>query len=107
MKNGIRQHKVILLHDNAPSHTAKLVKEMIEAFGWEILSLAAYSPDLLRPLLPLVCIDETRTCSAAFHFLRRCTKWLDLVAQKSNNFFGMASTNRWKKYIAIDGQYFE
>jgi len=28
-----RQHKVILLHDNAPSHTAKLVKEMIEAFG--------------------------------------------------------------------------
>ena len=41
-----RQHKVILLHDNAPSHTAKLVKEMIEAFDWEILSHAAYSPDL-------------------------------------------------------------
>jgi len=27
-----RQRKVILLHDNAPSHTAKLVKETIEAF---------------------------------------------------------------------------
>ena len=40
-----RQHKVILLHDNAPSHTAKLIKE-IEAFGWEILSYAAYSSDL-------------------------------------------------------------
>ena len=44
-----RQHKVILFHDNA-SHTqnkkAKLVKETIEAFGWEILSHAAYSPDL-------------------------------------------------------------
>jgi len=26
---------VILLHDNAPSHTAKLVKEAIEAFGWQ------------------------------------------------------------------------
>ena len=24
--------KVILLHDNAPSHTAKLIKETIEAF---------------------------------------------------------------------------
>jgi len=41
-----RQHKVILLHDNAPSDTAKLVKETIEAFGWEILSHAAYLPDL-------------------------------------------------------------
>jgi len=41
-----RQHKVILLHDNAPSHTAKSVKETIEAFGCEILSYAAYSPDL-------------------------------------------------------------
>jgi len=42
-----RQHKVILLHDNAPSHTAKLVKETIETFGWEILSQAAYSPDFI------------------------------------------------------------
>ena len=41
-----KRHKVILLHDNAPSHTAKLVKETIEAFGWEIFSHAAYSPDL-------------------------------------------------------------
>jgi len=28
-----RQHKTILLHDNAPSHKAKPVKETIEAFG--------------------------------------------------------------------------
>ena len=41
-----RQHKVILLRDNAPSHTAKPVKETIEAFSWEILSHAAYSPEL-------------------------------------------------------------
>ena len=41
-----RQHKVILLHDNTPSHTAKTVKETIEAFSWEILSHVAYSPDL-------------------------------------------------------------
>ena len=29
-----RQHKVILHHDNAPSHTAKRVKETIETFSW-------------------------------------------------------------------------
>ena len=31
-----RQHKVIFLHDNAPSHTAKRFKETIETFSWEI-----------------------------------------------------------------------
>ena len=41
-----RQQKVILLHDNAPSQTAKPVEETIEAFSWEILSHVAYSPDL-------------------------------------------------------------
>jgi len=41
-----RQYKVILLYGNAPSYTTKLVKETIEAFNWEILSHAAYSPDL-------------------------------------------------------------
>jgi len=29
----------ILLHDNAPSHIAKLVKKTIEAFNWEILGV--------------------------------------------------------------------
>lgn len=41
-----RQHKVILLHDNAPAHKSKKVKEKIEEFNWEILSHVAYSPDL-------------------------------------------------------------
>ena len=50
-----RQHKVILLHDNAPSHTAKPVKETGKDFSWEILSHAAYSPDRF------ICIDGTRT----------------------------------------------
>ena len=40
-----RQHKVIFLRDNAPSHTAKRVKEAIETFSWEILAHDAYSPD--------------------------------------------------------------
>ena len=41
-----RQHKVILYHDNATLHTVKPVKETIKAFSWQILSHAAYSPDL-------------------------------------------------------------
>ena len=45
-RNIKKGNKVILLHDNALSHTAKLVKETIEAFSWEILPHAAYSSDL-------------------------------------------------------------
>jgi len=40
-----RQHKVFL-HDNAPSHTAQPVRDTLEALNWEVLSHAAYSPDL-------------------------------------------------------------
>ena len=38
--------KVILLHDNAPTHTAEPVKKTIKDFGWETLVHPAYSPDL-------------------------------------------------------------
>jgi len=94
-----KQHKVILLHDNAPSHTTKLVKETIEAFGWEILSYAAYSSDL-APSDYLICIDGT--LAQQFHFLR---KWLDdWFGSKEQQFFlhGIHKlSNRWKKCIAI------
>ncbi|GFV34297.1 mariner Mos1 transposase [Trichonephila clavipes] len=41
-----RQHNVILLEDNAPSHRAKPTKVIVKALGWELLAHAAYSPDL-------------------------------------------------------------
>ncbi|GFX04514.1 mariner Mos1 transposase [Trichonephila clavipes] len=41
-----RQHKVIFLDDNAPSHHAKPKKDIVKTLGWEPLAHAAYSPDL-------------------------------------------------------------
>jgi len=88
-----RQHKVILLHDNAPSHTAKLVRKRLRHLVGKYFRMRFTHQTWLRPIyLPLICIDGTRTCSAALHFLRRCTKMAGLV-QKSNNFFGVASTH--------------
>ncbi|KIH56042.1 hypothetical protein ANCDUO_13785 [Ancylostoma duodenale] len=39
-----RQHKVILLHNNAPPRITKAVKETLEALRWDVLPQAAYSP---------------------------------------------------------------
>ncbi|GFY35602.1 mariner Mos1 transposase [Trichonephila clavipes] len=41
-----RQHKVIFLDDNAPSHRAKPTKVIVKELGWEPLAYATYSPDL-------------------------------------------------------------
>ena len=60
-----RQHKVILLHDNASSHTAKLVKETIEAFDWEILSHAATHQTRLRPIITYLHRWDTHLLSVS------------------------------------------
>ena len=41
-----RKNKAIFLQDNAPSHTAKPVRDTSGTLSWEVLSHAAYPPDL-------------------------------------------------------------
>ena len=72
------QHKVILLYDNAPSHTAKPVKEAIEVQLGNIFARGLLTRFGSVRLL-FICIDGTRTFWPALHFLRKCTKmagWL-------------------------------
>jgi len=106
-----RQHKVILLRDNAPSHTTKLVKETIEAFDWEILSHATYSPDLALSDYHLFASMGHVLAQQRFTSYENVRKWLDdWFGSKEQQFFWRGIhklSNRWKKYIAIDGQYFE
>lgn len=33
------------MHDNAPSHTARLTKEKLKDFKWKVLDHPPYSPD--------------------------------------------------------------
>ena len=106
-----RQHKVILLHDNAPSRTAKPVKETIEAFSWEILSHAAYSPDLAPSDYYLFALMGHALSDQHFTSYENVRKWLDdWFASRERQFFWRGIhqlPDRWEKCIASDGQYFE
>ena len=104
-----RQHKVILLHDSAPSHTAKPVKETIEAFSWEILSYAAYSSDL-APSDYYLFASMGHSLSDQ-HFTSYENGSMTGLPQKSDSFFSVASTNCQtggkNVYGQCDEQYFE
>lgn len=39
----------LILHDNASPHKSKVVKELLEGYGWEVLDHPPYSPDLSPP----------------------------------------------------------
>nr|KAF6369023.1 hypothetical protein mMyoMyo1_010429 [Myotis myotis] len=41
-----RHSKVILLHDDTPSHTSKPLKDTLKDLAWEVLTHPLYSPDL-------------------------------------------------------------
>jgi len=66
-----------LLHDNASSHTTKLVKETIEAFDWKILSHAAYSPDLAPTDYHLFASMGHVLAQQRFTSYEDVRKWLD------------------------------
>ena len=88
-----RQDKVILLHDNTPSHTARPVKEMIEAYSWEIH--AACSPDLAPSDYYLFASMGHALSDQHFTSHENVRKWLDdwFASKERQFFFGVASTN--------------
>jgi len=87
-QNQKRQHKVILLHDNTPSRTSKLVKETIEAFGWEILSHVTYSLDLASSDYHLFASMGHALAQQRFTSYEDVRKWLDdWFGSKEQQFF--------------------
>ena len=83
-----RQHKIIFLHDNAPSHTAKPVRDTLEELSWEVLPHAAYSPDLAPSDYHLFASMGHALAEQRFGSYEDVKKWLDeWFAAKGEDFY--------------------
>ena len=106
-----RQHKIIFLHDNAPSHTAKPVRDTLEALSWEVLAHAAYSPDLAPSDYHLFASMGHALAEQLFGSYEDVKKWLDeWFAAKGEDFYWRGIhklSERWEKCVTSNGAYFE
>lgn len=106
-----RQHKVILLHDNARPHVTKRVQEMLQLLQWEVLPHAPYSPDCAPSDYHLFRSMAHSLSKKRFQIFEDIEKWItDWTATKDAHFFyrGIHQLpERWEKVIANDGNYFE
>ncbi|GFV10540.1 mariner Mos1 transposase [Trichonephila clavipes] len=83
-----RQHKVIFLDDNAPSHRAKPTKDIVKALGWDSLAHAAYSPDLVPSDYHLFASLGHALADQRFTSYENVKSWLDdWLASKDRSFF--------------------
>ena len=83
-----RHNKLILLHDNAPSHTAEAVKNTIEEFQWETLPHPAYSPDLAPSDYHLFSTLENALKQQRFDSFENVEIWVQsFFDQKNKDFY--------------------
>ena len=106
-----RRHKVILLHDNARPHTAKITKAKLQELGFEILSHPPYSPDLAPSDFHLFRSLANVLMGQIFEDEDELESWLDeWIAGKSADFFKRGIEKlpeRWEEVINSGGEYIE
>jgi len=102
---------VILQHDNARHHTAKLTKKLLKEFGWEVFEHPPYSPDLAP--------NDYHLFRSMEHDLRN-KKLKDHIELSNNLINSFNSKNldfyrrgidllpeKWQEVIEVDGEYFD
>ena len=106
-----RHNKVILQHDNAKLHVAKLVKTYLEMLKCEVIPQLPYSPDIATSNYHLSRLMAYGLAEQYFHSYEDTKKWVDLwLASKDVSFFHMefkCCQKDGKKIVARDGQYFQ
>ena len=83
-----RHGKVILLHDNALSHTPKLAKDTLKLVGWDILLAPLQSFDLAPSDYHLFASMGHTLAEQHFSMFEEVGKWLnECFAAKQKHFF--------------------
>lgn len=106
-----RHGKVILLHDNAPAHTTKVVKETLKELNWDVLSHPPYSPDIAPSDYHLFRSMAHGLAEQHFANFEEVKKWVDSwFASKDESFYRRGIhllPERWEKVVASNGAYFK
>ena len=81
-----RHDKVILQHDNARPHVAKVVKTYLETLKWEVLPHPPYSPDVAPSNYHLFLAHGL--ADQHFRSYEEVKNWIDSwIASKNDQFF--------------------
>ena len=106
-----RHEKVILLHDNARPHVAKVVKTYLETLKWDVLPHPPYSPDVAPSDYHLFRSMSNGLTDQHFRSYEEAKNWVDSwIESKDEEFFRRGIRKlpeRWEKVVTNDGQYFE
>ncbi|BFZ13360.1 hypothetical protein BsWGS_16399 [Bradybaena similaris] len=108
---GLLTRGVLLLHDNARPHTARLTQEKIKNLGWKILEHPPYSPDLAPSDFHL--FGPLKTHLGGKHFATDAEVECEVkmwLKKQSTQFYaaGLGGLiKRWDKCINVGGNYVE
>ena len=85
---SIKIRQVLLLHDNARPHKAKIVQEKIKELKWKVLLHPAYSPDIAPSEYDLFRSLKNNLHEQQFTEFEEVEKWVaDWIVPNPNNSF--------------------